>query len=455
MVRGAKGALLVSCIAFTGCVSGAKPVEVRAIADPSAVLRGGGDDAAVARGQLALGNAGLALEGFRKAQRLSPYDPAILAGIGECYAAMGRLDLAQSNYEAALALTPHDAQLLLGLAAIYEREGKTARAMIARTQALEAHAEATALPETSPSKPVAVSSAAPATPASSERSIPKPTVGSITVQLPAAHPASHLEARATAPPMPEIEPAIAEPVEIPAAAPTPEPMLISSLAQAAEIPAGSPPAPVGPPLPEPAIRSVTVELPAAKPAEHLETRAVASALLQIEEPPTVSAPVASADPGPAPAPLPRRPDANVAMIEAAAPRLERLTRGEVALITTGKPLWRSSANVRTASATTVRWVALASAPGHPNVRILNAARSQGLAASARTVLVDRGWRKVAVGDAPATQRQSVVLYPKGQGALGRRLARQFGVAAQMAERNDVLLVLGHDAVDRVARQRGS
>src|SRR5690242_12841925 len=124
MNPGGKAALLISSVALGGCAAGTNPVKVRAIADPSAVISRGTDAVAVARGQLMLGNVGLALEAFRKAQRANPSDTAALSGIGDCYAAMGRFDIAQSNYEAALALAPHDKMLLLGLAAIFESQGK-------------------------------------------------------------------------------------------------------------------------------------------------------------------------------------------------------------------------------------------------------------------------------------------------------------------------------------------
>jgi len=135
MNGGVKALLLVSCVGLAGCVTVTKEVKVRAIPDPSAALSRGGDEVAVARGQLALGNVGLALEGFRKAQRYYPTNPAPLQGIGDCYAIMGRFDLAQSNYEAALALAPQDRRLLLGLAVIFEREGDLLRAAHARADA--------------------------------------------------------------------------------------------------------------------------------------------------------------------------------------------------------------------------------------------------------------------------------------------------------------------------------
>src|SRR3954453_12731724 len=101
MNGGGKAAVFMSCAALSCCTAGTAELKVRPIADPSAAFRNGGDAVALARGQLMLGNAGLALEGFRTAQRANPNNPAALAGIGDCYTSMGRLDLAQSNYETA------------------------------------------------------------------------------------------------------------------------------------------------------------------------------------------------------------------------------------------------------------------------------------------------------------------------------------------------------------------
>ena len=455
MNGGTKAALLVSCLTIVGCSAGTSMVKVRAIADPSAVLSRGGDEVAVARGQLLLGNVGLALEGFRKAQRANPSDPAAPQGIGDCYAAMSRFDLAQSNYEAALALAPHDRGLLLGLADIFDREGKPALAIAAR-------AEATIVPQAAPAPasrvaPAEVRAVAPPHPAAAPQATravqvaasrpvavttktveqPRPSVGSITVELPAARPVA-MEAPA-APSKPQPGPATSEPAEMAAAYALPPAPPVAF----AEQPLTAASAP-------PSIGSITVELPEATPAKHLAAQPPAQPVPQSEPEPVVASAVTVPLP-PAPRPLepqlPREP--SPATVEAVAPRLERLSSGEVALVTTDKPLWPSSKKVRTASASSVRWVALNSASDRPNVRILNAARSQGLAASARTVLLNRGWRKIAVGDAPATLHKSVVLYPKSRKTLGRRLAAQFGVSAQMAERDDVVLVLGRDSVDRI------
>ena len=82
-----------------------------------------------------LGNVGLALEGFRKAQRQNPSDPDVIAGIGDCYAAMGRFDIAEASYEEALSLAPRDHVLLLGLASVLERGGDLKRATDIRAEA--------------------------------------------------------------------------------------------------------------------------------------------------------------------------------------------------------------------------------------------------------------------------------------------------------------------------------
>jgi hypothetical protein len=268
--------------------------------------------------------------------------------------------------------------------------------------------------------------------------IPRPALGSVTVELPPARPAERVDAEPAELPAAEIATAFAEPPTLSAVtAQTSPPAGPLSVDRAVEIP-------------RPSLVNVAIDLPTARPAEHVAAQPIQAATPRFE----ADAPDAPALPERRPLPRRQVPDGGTAVALAPAPRLERLTSGEVALVTTGKPLWQSS-NVQTASGSTVRWVALASAPDRPNVQILNAARSQGLAASARTVLLDRGWRKIAVGDAPALLHKSVVLFPKSRKALGRRLAAQFGVSAQMTDRKDVVLILGRDALDRIAAQRRS
>jgi hypothetical protein len=99
-------------------------------------------------------------------------------------------------------------------------------------------------------------------------------------------------------------------------------------------------------------------------------------------------------------------------------------------------------------------MALAHGGARPNVQVLNAARVQGLAASARTVLVNRGWRKIAIGDAAQAQQQSIVLYPRDRAGLGRSLAAQFGIGSRMVEGDVLVLVLGRDKSGEIRGMRG-
>ena len=80
------------------------------------------------------------------------------------------------------------------------------------------------------------------------------------------------------------------------------------------------------------------------------------------------------------------------------------------------------------------------------VRVLNAARVDRLAARTRTFLGSFGWRDVAVGDAATTRSRSLILYPKGAQQAANRLSDRLGFA--MAERNNVrqvTILLGRDA----------
>lgn len=110
-------------------------------------------------------------------------------------------------------------------------------------------------------------------------------------------------------------------------------------------------------------------------------------------------------------------------------RLERVSLGEIALITTGAPLW----------------VVLPKASPARSVRLLNAARREGLAARHRAQLNGAGWRSVAIGDAPHVRKSSLVLYPTGQRSEARRLADRLHIAAMRPDtRSDILVLLGRD-----------
>ena len=135
------------------------------------------------------------------------------------------------------------------------------------------------------------------------------------------------------------------------------------------------------------------------------------------------------------------------------PRLERLSFGEVALITLPTtaplaPFVRRSAVVTAPAARTAR-------PALATVLLLNAARRQGLAAQARNVLERQGWRGIVIGDAPHTRLASVVLYPAGHEAAARRLGIRFNTALrrQVGAGREIVVLLGRDALARGSNTR--
>jgi tetratricopeptide (TPR) repeat protein len=154
---------------------------------------------------------------------------------------------------------------------------------------------------------------------------------------------------------------------------------------------------------------------------------------------------------PAPAPA-RRPDsagkqndtpAIAAAVEAKqrGPRLERLSLGEVALITTPMPIWKGEVVQQSAQSVTFRWTAV-----RPLARLLNAARTEGLAARTRQKLEAKGWKKIEIGDAPAVRASTLVLYPEYRWKTARKLASQFGFThLQAFSGSEIVVLLGRDA----------
>lgn len=139
----------------------------------------------------------------------------------------------------------------------------------------------------------------------------------------------------------------------------------------------------------------------------------------------------------------------LASSEAAAPRvrLERLSLGEVALVTSAAPLWRP---LRREPAVAARPTHAASLDAVPlpvrTVRLLNAARRQGIAARSAARLKQAGWRRLAIGNAPQVRSASLILYPAGHGGEARALGTRLGIAAlRVAPRTDILVLLGRDS----------
>jgi hypothetical protein len=511
-MRGGRILLIGGSLATAGCAA-SHEFQVRAIPDPATKIRQGGAQIAEARSMLALGNAGLALEAFRKILREQPANADAYAGIAACYAQMGRYDLERANYEFALAYAPHDPALLNALATSLDRLGEGAKAMEIRAELVRMAAapksevtEAATTPVNVPqlsSVTVKLPAARPPAiqrTALSERSVPVPPARAIpapatrsaevelrTVRAPALN-MTALDAGLQASLVPAPEPVRQEPI---LAMPAPR-----ATSTQVELPS------VSPPVLQVAARAVDLPgslVPAAEPPREKTSVAMpvpreASAKLQIAPlaPAVLHGPAADLDvpivlaverqPDVAPA-VPREPPkAPVPKQEIAAavanngPFLERLSTGEVALVTTSEPLWRPQAAPRIAqekperpaprvkiapaeakleaapriaSNTEVRWVPLRNAAPRPTIQLLNAARSQGLAASTRTALLDKGWRKLGIGNASTVRERSLVLYTPLRERIGKRLAAHFGCKAMKVEGADrVVVLLGRDAARR-------
>ncbi len=441
-----KGLLVAVSFAAAGCAAAPNAVEIRPIADPGSKLRPGSDRLADAKGQLALGNVGLALEGFRKVARDYPDNAEAFAGMAACYEAMRRYDLAEMKYQAALALAPHNATLLARLAGALDQQGKLDAAAEVRGEIAQLASASAALDQ-------AQADLAPVIPIASLA--PAQTV---TVAIPAPKLVSST------------------------------PAAVAGMTKAAEQPETAIPAPnladrqqvnvlvgVAPKLKAisvgqlaPVIAAPAEPVPAMIPGPRLTDRArvnVVAGLSPRLNPLPVGqlAPVLAVPDEPVPAmiPAPRLHDqANVNVVAGLTsrigPRLERLSLGEVALLTGGAPTWRGQVVARTPQKLTVRWVPVTTAALRPNIRLLNAARVQGLAARNRSYLLDRGWRKIEIGNANQTRERSIVLYPAMRPMLGRSLAAQFGFRAQPTNSSEVFVILlGRDAAGlRAAPTRG-
>jgi hypothetical protein len=387
---------------------------------------------------------------------------------------MGRYDLARANYEFALAYAPNDPMLLYALASSLEHLGEG-------EQAVQVRAEATRLRAAPAGQVKTAEAAAPTgqveTAEAVVTSIGVPRRSSITVKVPAA----------VAAPKPAAAPEIARPrlvnavVSLPAAGPVimkrPAPRVDGEISIAATEEAPKAAVVPLPSIAPPQLFSAQVDLPAARRAV-LPARALAISA-------EISIPVEREAPLPEPTRAPTRPPAppplavrNVETAEAGirvneGPYLERRSPGEVSLVTSPRPAQvmqlqarmpkrqelaratvvpaeRPNAPMpRTLVATALRWVPLKFASAPQNVVLLNAARSQGLAARTRSVLAGRGWRSIGIGNAREQRERSLVLYPATRAFIARRLAAHFGCKAlKSATVKSVVVLLGREAVLR-------
>ena len=468
MKRGGKFLVSTTILAVAACGGQGGKLEIRATPTP---LAQGKQPVpyriAEARGQLALGNVALALEGFRAAAREDPNSIDALTGIAICYDQMGRYDLSRRSYETALALAPSDASLLGAFAASLQLQGLTAEALSVR-QEIAARTAASAAPK---QQKLAEIAPAPVVTTALEYEELKPAA-SATVQMTAVEPKAATSPMQTVAPArtPEPAPVKVEAVAVsaaasPNAAPERAPAATTRVAKVEQPNSGPNPAPA-PPVQTAAVGpSVTIKLPPARPVQSAPVPVVLSAPKEAVAPRFAPA---QAMPQPAPAPtkplMPvevpmqlasvapfeskARPIQEPAVVDETGPRLERISMGEIALITSvAPPVWKSTTVARTDQSTTLRFVPLRQASMRPvKVRLLNAARVNRLAARTRTWLNARGWRGLSIGNAAATRTRSVILYPAGKRALAQRLSAQFGFPlARRALGAHVTVLLGADA----------
>jgi len=452
-----------SCLVAAGCTTTTQTadIKVRAIPDAAAKLRSGSGVLAEATGQLVLGNVGLALEGFRKALREHPNSAEAYAGIAKCYEAMGRYDLAQSNYEAALALAPDSPKLLTAVAVTLDQQGEKNAAQMARQEAASVEpAPAPAIP-----RPRLESTAAVAMGSSITVQLPpaRPLASNVAIDLSSQPAVAAERARAIAagPALPN--PRVDQPVAVALDSVDAVQSAAGWSADAARMAASTVAADLSqPPAVERIAPAPEVWLP--KPRTDQRAAVAFGETQAVQSPFASSAGMLRALASslgvelPQEAPQRRSGDQGQSVATPAelarGPYLERLSPGEVALVTDGRPAWRAQVVAQNRTSTTVRWVPIMNAEARPNIRILNAAQRQGIAAMTRTVLLDRGWRKIQIGDAAAVRERSVVIYPASRRTLGRSLAAQFGFPSQLQGDSGVLIVLlGRDAARPVVSAR--
>jgi hypothetical protein len=449
MKRGGKFLVSTTMLAVAGCGGQQGKLEIRSTPTPLAQgQRPVPYRVAEARGQLALGNVALALEAFRLAQREDPNSTDALVGIANCYDQMGRFDLSRRSYEAALALDPSNTEILGAFASSLQLQGRTDEALGVRQEIAARSAAAATLEQAVAEVPAPLRAAPEAPAAPVEVAIVSAPVAPVEA---AAAPESTLAPRTWG--SSPVVLSVATPDRVGVDLPTVETARVEMVAEAPV----AIPVPAAPPkdaVQTAAVgRSVTIKLPAARIVKDVPVPVSV-------KPVPAPVPLAPALPVDVPteeiafAPLKPyvRPAAEPVVAEERGPRLERMSMGEIALITVPKPVWLPTTVAQTDRSTTLRFVPLRQAYALPvKVRLLNAARVDRLAARTRVWLAARGWRGMSIGNAQATRTRSVILYPANQRALAQRLSAQFGFPiARRASGSHMIVLLGTDAARRKA-----
>lgn len=509
MRRGGNAFLFTAALASAGCVTDTGKLDIKPLADPyTKAAKAGSPAIAEGRGFLAVGSIGLAIEAFRKALRDQPDSIEALAGLAECYDQMGRHDLSRAKYEAALAIAPNSIVLLRSFAASLERQGRYAEATAIRQEAADTEkSEAAALVRMATAAPVLALAPVKIVPVQKSPAVPPLQVAAVQPKAVSVPKTAAVQPKPT--PAPATTTLVA-PKPIPAPMRVAEPEVPSAPIRIADAQVSVAPqslvsktewrieAPVVAPLPQ-ASASVSVKLPAAtaapmerpKNAGPVPIKVATAAteapkpapLSQIEAPkvelaagPSVTVKLPPARPTPV---LPEQkrvaPPATIAVAEAirpserrvaapataalteavlpkAGPRLERLSLGEVALVTDRRPRSLPAPVRYTAIATAPRFVPLADLQRNGTLRLLNAARSDRLAARTRVVLNRQGWTRVSIGDAARVREKSLILYSSATEQAARRLAARYGFwVAREARPGPLTILLGRDWASRQKR----
>ena len=117
----------------------------------------------------------------------------------------------------------------------------------------------------------------------------------------------------------------------------------------------------------------------------------------------------------------------------AGPRLVRMSMGEVMLVSTTRSPF---GEVRSAQADII----------HAPLRVLNAARIQGIAARTRTLLASKGLTGIEIGNAPGRRPTSELRHAQADRARAQEVARRLPYAVRLVERaGPMVLLLGRDA----------
>lgn len=132
--------ILVSMPMLAGCAGQAlAELEVRPVTPPGYGVPAGEAYSLYDHGkrQLAAGNAGLAIDAFRRALRADPNSIDSLNGLGVAYDRIGRFDLSRRYYEQALGLDPNSAMVLhnLGYSLALQGREPEGRELMARAAA--------------------------------------------------------------------------------------------------------------------------------------------------------------------------------------------------------------------------------------------------------------------------------------------------------------------------------